>query len=1033
VVTDYAGDIYVASFGKDSAEGKEGRIDIFNAVGLFLDEIPDANGLKNMAVDTNGNLYVFEFHPGFRRLVRFHPTKYVPASSEINYEKTPTAVVVEGLPLSDLTGIAISPVTNHLFVHYEGHISEFGSAEESNLLLDSSIGAATLSTSAIGLAVDATQGRIYASDHRASPSAQVIRVFELKPPHALLMTVDGSNTPEGKFLEDKTTVSVDETTGHFFIYDGGGANVVYEFDEAGALVSTIEHNIQSVFGSEIGIDNGPTSPNMGTLFVPSGPSTGHSFAFSPTNECEAEVLSASVAEITESDAHLQAEVNPCNLATSYSFQYTTKKAFEAEGFASATVAGGGSLPIGRTPVLVTAAVGGLSPETAYRFRVIASNTLGGEEAAGEFATFPATVSTPPCPNLASRTGASALLPDCRAYELVTPPDTNARTPSGLGHLGVYFTTREASPTGDKVSFLTEGGSIPSKAGTGSLGGDPYLATRGSTGWVTTTAGPNGIETEGLLPGSTSPDQGYSFWSTSGGGSAVIEGQTTNYVRYPDGHSALVGRGSLGTDPRAQGKLISENGRHIIFTSGSNLDQPVQLEPNAPPDGTRTIYDRTPDEVTHVVSLLPGNVTPADGENASYVGSSLDGKGVAFLIGKKLYLRFDEEDTYEIGEGINFAGISEGGTRIFYLEGGGLFAFDAEAEETIRFTESGDITPVNVAAEGTAAYFISPGVLTGEEENPNKAKAQAGKENLYLSREGAISFVATVTKRDVEGESGNEQLDGLGLWTEAVGPGTAELPGRLAADPSRSTPDGNAMLFESRAVLAGYDPEGHAEVYRYDSSGEELECLSCNPTLTLATSNASLQSISEERGNLAPFSSFALADNLRADGRRAFFQSSEPLVQNDTDGLQDVYEWEAQGVGSCERPGGCIELISSGHSSRNDYLYGVSDSGNDAFFRSSDLLLHTDADETPSIYDARVGGGFPEPPGKPCEDESCPEALPSPPVLPLPTTGPIEPPKNFKQCPKGKRQVTHNGKTHCVPRHRNHHHRRVSSKRKGAGK
>jgi hypothetical protein len=1035
VSTDSYGNVYVASFGHEPL-GSEGRIDIFNPEGFFISELSVPSelepaltvGPRNLAVDSKGNLYVYTFRSGSEERGSVHlcspVAPYEPAAGNVKYDKEDCKVLVKG-ELISYSSLEIGP-KDHLFMWDEEFLREFSSAAEGNEIVDPNVGEGTLNQGGgAGLAVDLTRKRIYAYDEKNS--SYVIKVLELEKPHALLETIDGSTTPAGKF-HFGFSIAVDEGTGHVFVFDSGfkGSEAVYELTESGEYLSSIDYELagHSSGGAEIAIDNGKNSPNgvlnpFGRfLFVPVyGNPVGHSFAFGPPGECAPEIKASAFTGVSESEAELQAEIQPCGLETSYRFEYTIEESFEEEGFAGAQIAGEGQIPAGLAPVSVSAAAEGLVPGANYRFRVFAENEEGSDEVEGKFATYP-TQPLPTCPNDALRTGFSALLPDCRAYELVTPPDTNARSPMGMSWFGVHFASRQASPAGDKVSFLIEGGLIPGSEGTGSLGGDTYLATRGENGWSSSLAGPKGTEAEAILPGNTSPDQGYSFWSD------VTIGQE-NYVRYPDGHSALVGRGSLANDPRAFGRLISENGGHIIFVSGDNSSA-VQLEEKAPPDGTRTVYDRTANEVTHVVSLLPGDATPAEGENATYQGASLDGKGVAFTIGKKLYLRYNDEETYEIGENATLAGVAEGGARIFYLEGGDLFAFDGETEETIRFTEAGDVVPVNVAAEGTAAYFVSPSVLTGAEENPSGDTAQPGDENLYLSREGAISFVATVTKLDVEGEElGAEAFVGLGLWTDAVG---GNLVGTLASDPSRTTPDGNAMLFESRASLTGYDSEGHIEVYRYDSVNDELDCVSCDPTLAPAIGEARLQSISPQRFKPEPLTSYDVVANLRADGRRAFFESTEALVPGDTDELQDVYEWEAQGVGSCANPGGCVYLISSGHSDRIDYLYAVSDDGENVFFRSSDLLLGLDTEHTPSVYDARVEGGFAE--GEPgiCQGEGCRPLLTSPPVLPVPESGVHEPegPRPVKHCAKGKRKVVRKGKVHCVKK--KHHRRKAGSGR-----
>ena len=1029
VVTDFHGDIYVSSYGK-SETGSEGRIDVFSPTGFFITEVSVPFGPQSIAVDSKGVLYVVTYQPGSGGLdlLRYEPSLYEPETGNIEYGNAPVTVSEGG---SIWMGLAVNVENDHLYANVGDTVVEYDSAANENKVLGDVANPASPSPG-LGLAVDVAHGRVYVGVENR------LEVFELAAPHNLLLTIDGSETPAGKFL-GYPSVAVDEGTGRFFVYDAD-ASKVYEFAADGTYLATLEHGFQPVIGAEIAIDNGPFSPNGGEnpdgryLFVPSHPTgVGHSFAFGAAPEPKApKVESISFANVTESEAELRAVINPNNLPTTYTFEYTTQQRFEeVGGFEGAGVAGSGQLAGGEVGIAVTAGAEGLAAGTAYRFRVVAENEEGRVEAEGAFTTYP-NLPTPPCANDQVRTGFSALLPDCRAYELVTPPDTNARAPLGLGSLGTYFTTRHASPPGDKVSFGIEGGAIPGLPGTGGnppFARDPYLSSRGAAGWSTSYAGPSGDEATAVLPGSFSPDQGYSFWGTgSGEGSAAVGGEATSYVRYPDGHSELLGQGSIGTDPRAIGLLISEGGSHIIFQTGAAGTVPQRLEPNSPPKGIAAIYDRTADGITHVVSLLPGNI-PFDEKGAEYLNASLDGRGVAFKIEGTLYLRYNNEETYEIGENVTFVGVAEGGNRIFYVEGGKLLRFDALTGKVTAFNSSGTAVPVNISANGSAAYLASTSVLTTK-ANPNGAKAIGGQQNLYLSREGAISFVGTVTERDVVGEKlVNETIDGLGLWAAA-----ANEHGRFGKVPARTTSDGSVLLFVSRAPLAGYDPEGKAEVYRYDAVNGELTCLSCNPTGAAATGDASLQEMPRESGGLEPLSTFDLITNLRSDGRRAFFQSTEALVPADTDELQDVYEWEAQGVGSCSRSSGCVFLISSGQSRRIDYLYAVSDSGDDVFFLSSDLLVPADVEETLSIYDARVGGGFPESVAAECQGEGCRPGMTSPPALSSPRTTPLG--KNAahrKRCPKGKRKVRRHGKVRCIKKHRKHHRHKAGAKKKGAQK
>jgi hypothetical protein len=1041
ITIDSFGDMYVSSH---QDEGSAGRVDVFSPEGEFITEL-QAQGARSIAVDSEGNLYIHQFVVGgLKRVTLFRPSAYNPVAEEIAYGNAGEIIIEneEGAPPCSaesagfLVGLAVDPETDHLFVSPGSCVAEWSSASSPGgpELLDSAIGAGVLTVDSKHLAIDAAHNRLYVSDvkDQALPVEGLIQVFELEAPHAHLGSLDGSDTPNGKFLArfGNDTLAADEISGNLVVSELTNTPKVYEFglglDSSEELLHTYEYFGLKAGPSplEVAVDNSLTSPNQRTVYIPSAGTLDHTFAFRFSEEGPPVVESVEASGITEDEAVLHATINPSGGETHYRIEYTTAPS----GFDGATLAAAGTLPSGITSVPVSAYAVGLAAGTTYRFQVTAENSSGVDRFEGSFRTFSSSNVGGPCPNDPLRTGFSANLSDCRAYELVTPPDTNGRAPRGAAEVGLYFPTLQSSPDGNKASFRIEGGTIPGFEGSGSFNGDNYLARRGSSGWTTELIGARGTDALAPTPGGVSPDQEYSFWK---GDAAPTINPRNPHIRYPDGHSEPVGRGSLGIDPGVEARLISENGTHTIFSTVA--DESVQLEPAAPASGTAVVYDRTADEVTHVVSLLPGDVTPAAGVNAEYLGASLDGEGVAFKFERdnEVYLRQHDEVTYEIGEGLTFAGIAEGGGRVFYLKGGNLFAFDTVSKSAIQFSKGGHATPVNISADGTTAYFVSPDVLTGKKTNPQGAEAEPGEENLYVSQEGALSFVGTVEPLDVEEPlGGSGRFAGLGQWIRSV-----QEP-KPAGETSRATPDGNTLLFEARAPLTGYDTNGHKAIYRFDLSTASLTCLSCNPTGAPATADASLQTLPRQ-GGIPPVLGLATRIvNLRPDGDRAFFQSDEALVASDGDNRQDVYEWEAQGVGSCTSPEGCVSLISFGQSDRDEHLFAVSESGDDVFFLSGSLLLASDKDSTESVYDARVGGGFPEATQEvECQGEGCRGSLSVAPSLTTPASPDLGKNGNLphRHCGKGKRKVRRHGKVRCVKKRHHHAHHRHGSSKKGHAK
>jgi hypothetical protein len=269
----------------------------------------------------------------------------------------------------------------------------------------------------------------------------------------------------------------------------------------------------------------------------------------------------------------------------------------------------------------------------------------------------------------------------------------------------------------------------------------------------------------------------------------------------------------------------------------------------------------------------------------------------------------------------------------------LYAYGVDTETLVDLTTA---DPSGGAVLGVAAisddastvYFVARGVLADG--------ASAGAPNLYLLRGGETTFVGTLSEAD------------SAVWA---------LPGNDVYN-SRATPDGDHLAFLSSADLTAGADSGNDQVYLYDAGDDSLVCASCDP----AGGFEAAASLQPPGASQVGRDYVSLPQPLSDDGQRLFFNTPQPLVPEDGNGKVDVYAYTASGA----------ELLSSGRSSENSYLLQASPSGDDVFITTYERLVGADVDFNADVYDARVGGGFPEPPAPspPCLGEACQQAPPA---------------------------------------------------------
>jgi hypothetical protein len=354
--------------------------------------------------------------------------------------------------------------------------------------------------------------------------------------------------------------------------------------------------------------------------------------------------------------------------------------------------------------------------------------------------------------------------------------------------------------------------------------------------------------------------------------------------------------------------------------------------------------------------------------------SQDGRRIYFAAPGGIYLREDGVRTEELATSGTLWTASRDGSRAFFTTDQSLipgdagssdvYMYDRDADPGSRFTlvsaptfaapPGGASAVIDASADGRSLYFVYSGQLVPEATN-----AIAG---IYRWQEGGqLRFIGKLVDSFEAGINGPRTI-----WT-----------GISQARTSRVTPDGRHLLFMTtrdrgfRGIggFAGYEHNNHRELYLYSADTGRLVCASCNPTGRPATADALIDVRENEATSQSTTdSSQALTD----DGRRVFFNTAEALVPEDFNGRPDPYEYDAQT--------GRVHLLSSGQSTAPSYFVEASANGNDVFIVTRERLVGWDVDNLYDLYDARVGGGFPEPPPAlpACTGDAClPAAATSP--------------------------------------------------------
>lgn len=498
--------------------------------------------------------------------------------------------------------------------------------------------------------------------------------------------------------------------------------------------------------------------------------------------------------------------------------------------------------------------------------------------------------------------------------------------------------------------------------------------------------------------------------------SVLPGPTAEPAKEP-GFGGI----EIGENGQLVRGALSKDGSRAFFTGVASLSNAKGEEFVTPP---RFLFMR--DTTTHVTVRLDapeegvkegGGLVAQENRRVHYQGASTDGSRIFFTSNVAL-TKESKVHPKELGEGPVNLYVCEIPTTAPVSATTTCKLHDL----TAGLKGSGDVIG-NVSAlseDGRAVYFVANGVPEGGKKGncPNPTSrveiTQAERCHLYVIKLNGETWEAA--PKEIATLSGGDAPN----WAIA---GNGEL-GQLTA---RTSPSGRYFAFMSELPLTGYDnhvinpgikePAPAAEeVFLYDtqapSGAQPLTCASCNPNKNQRPMGVYDQQAGGEGFGLvvdpfsyvwknrwlagsipgwtsinihkAPYQSQYLLDN-----GRLYFTSSDSLVphqfetRNETvegtetkAGIENVYQYEQEGSGTCEAgKGACLSLISSGSSEHESGFLDATATGSDVFFLTAAQLVSTDQDTLFDVYDARECTGSspcltpPPPPGQPCNSES----------------------------------------------------------------